>query len=119
MDDFKPYLKNWKTLLENEFIDLNFNNFVIKFRDALGKKILFNQVEPVKGINLIDVMGVDDYFLGEFISIDNKIFKPIMSKNALILKSKHNRKYKLKVLRDDGFIKLYRVINGSYILTII
>jgi hypothetical protein len=118
MKEIKAVLKNWNTLDINEFVAINtkkFNIYVIKFRNTMGNKIVFNEVEPVNGVKLIDVMGIDDYFVGEFVVIDKK-FNITLSKNAIILHNK-NRKTTMKEIRNDGFLKIYRTINSSYVIT--
>ncbi len=111
----------WNILPSEVFISLYAYNkkeiILIKFRETISKRTLFNEIEPWDGIKFIDTIGSKDYFLGEFVIIDKSIWSTIVASQAVILKPKRRvPRLKEQKVRDDGFIKTY-FTNNSFIMT--
>jgi hypothetical protein len=79
-------------------------------------------VEPFNGIRFMDVVGSADYFIGAFIIINTRIWKIIPASQTIVL---WNLKDDIKLVkkttkvRDDGFLKVYRSLKRSLIITTI
>lgn len=92
---------------------------LIKFRETTSQRDIFNEIEPWVGIKFIDVLGTRDYFLGEFILINKKLWQVIANSQSIILKSKNNTIDSSKAvekIRDDGFIRTYKTTNESLVI---
>lgn len=113
----KATLVNWATMPLNTFIKVEGNLFVIKFRDTLVSKKCFNKVNFTQGLSFIDVQTTDDYFLGEFIVVDDKTWDIKLSHKSIVLlrKFKYTVKHTTK-LRDDGFLKIYRTTRNALVI---
>ena len=115
-------LVNWKFLAKERFLKIHtkgkYCTIVIKFRETDFEKSLCNEIEPFPGIRFIDVMGTGDYFLGEFIILDKKLLRPIVSTFSIVLKISE-KKRKTEKIRDDGFIKVYRTTEKTMVITIV
>jgi hypothetical protein len=117
-------IKHWKTFPKDVFLPFfkkgRKNLIFIKFRDSFHRRQLFNEVEPWKGVHFVDAISSGDYFIGEFIIVNEKLWHLVISKHALVLtpRTKFKKvKKELHKIRDDGFLKTYRAKNGNIIIT--
>jgi hypothetical protein len=119
-------VKHWGHLSKETFFRIftskSRNVITIKFRDVATERYLLHSVEPFNGIRFMDVVGSADYFIGAFIIINTRIWKIIPASQTIVL---WNLKDDIKLVkkttkvRDDGFLKVYRSLKRSLIITTI
>lgn len=117
-------IQHWNSLPKDAFITLYNKGLVevvlIKFREAIGQKNIYNETEPWIGIKFIDILCVGDYFLGEFILVNKAKWKVIVNSQSVVLQAKNSRllreSTKTEKIRDDGFVKTYKVVNNSLVI---
>ncbi len=120
MKQFESIFYYWSLLETDTFLPVNQeNNFLIKFRDSLLDKYLFNSVEYAKGITFTDIMSTGDYLLGEVIVFNPELWKMTKANKALLLEPLQTQAVKgFTKDRDDGFLKTY-TIESRILITII
>lgn len=116
-------VKHWNMFPKEVFIPLQkkgrYKIITIKFRECNTKKELFNTIEFYKGIKFIDLLGTNDYFIGEFIMVNSSLWDLTHGTKALVLNPKfRNGKKELVKDRDDGFLKTYRSTKGVIITVV-
>ena len=119
-------VKHWQHLSKETFIQIFTSSrksvVIIKFRDVATDRQVIHGVEPFKGVRFMDVVGSADYFIGEFIIINNRLWKTIPAAHAVVLwNTREDIKLAKKTMkvRDDGFLKVYRSLKRSLIITTI
>jgi len=119
----ESFLRDWGILPKETFIPVYETRTtficILKIRDA-GYVALFDPVKFIPGITFTDVLGTRDYFLGEIITVDKKLWRVVKAMKAIVLYPKLSSSQKttqITTLRDDGFVKTYQSSEGSFIIT--
>lgn len=115
-------ITHWNSLPSEIFLSLykhgRWEVILIKFRETTGLRTLFNETEPWRGVKFIDAMGTNDYFLGEFVIVDKRLWNSRVSLQAIVLRPKKSQSKKsIEKIRDDGFIKTYLTTNRSLVIS--
>ncbi len=115
---------NWADVANDRFFQINrygkMKGVLIKFRTVLtGPIFLFNEIKVIDGLSFVDILGLNDYLLGELVLVNSKMFQPLVASKAIVLKEKNGKnRRKVKVIREDGFLNTYYARSGIVITTI-
>lgn len=124
VDCIQPFLKSWTALPIGLFVPIEDTKItctsLLKVRNF--KEVSLCEVtEPIEGISFKDVVGTQDYFLGEIITINKRKFQVIPALKVLILTPNVGIKVPIvkdtQAIRDDGFLKVYVTKNRRLLIT--